>query len=175
MIVARDRKRSVWDVASDVLRGATRHIRIEIGRAATTFGEMDGFHQQIRGRDQKLCGFRSGCTDKVNLGLEKPSTQHLTIIASPTRGLHQDIGMNESTKPMVPPHFALGSTARPSQIGGQPTQAQDAEMLRRIQACVDACDGISTEELEEGIVQDMQRVLREVAPIIAEWSREQQR
>jgi hypothetical protein len=28
--------------------------------------------------------------------------------------------------------------------------------------------------LEEGVVQDMQRVLRDVAPIIAEWSREQQ-
>lgn len=83
--------------------------------------------------------------------------------------------MNESTQPLVPPHFALGSTAHPAQIGEQPTQAQDAEMLRRIQACVDACEGISTEELEEGIVQDMQRVLREVAPIIAEWSREQQR
>jgi hypothetical protein len=82
--------------------------------------------------------------------------------------------MNESTQPVVPPHFALGSTAHPSQIGEQSVQTQDAEMLRRIQACVDACDGISTKELEEGVVQDMQRVLRDVAPIIAEWSREQQ-
>jgi len=82
--------------------------------------------------------------------------------------------MNESTQPLVSPHFTLGSTANPSQVDEQPVQAQDAEMLRRIQACVDACEGISTQELEEGVVQDMQRVLREVAPIIAEWSREQQ-
>ncbi len=82
--------------------------------------------------------------------------------------------MNESTQPLVSPHFALGATAQPPQVDAQPTQAEDAEMLRRIQACVDACEGISTQELEEGVVQDMQRVLREVAPIIAEWSREQQ-
>ncbi|TWU12363.1 hypothetical protein CA54_11870 [Symmachiella macrocystis] len=82
--------------------------------------------------------------------------------------------MNESTQPLVSPHFALGDTPQPPQVDAQPTQAEDAEMLRRIQACVDACEGISTQELEEGVVQDMQRVLREVAPIIAEWSREQQ-
>ncbi len=82
--------------------------------------------------------------------------------------------MNESTQPLDAPHFAVGSTNRPSQSSEQPTPVQDAAMLRRIQACVDACEGISTEELEDGVVQDMQRVLREVAPIIAEWSREQQ-
>jgi hypothetical protein len=83
--------------------------------------------------------------------------------------------MNEPTKPMDPPHFSV--KPQPSlhqQFSEMPTPAQDAQMLRRIQACVDACDGISTEELEEGVVKDMQRVLREVAPIIAEWSREQQ-
>ena len=81
--------------------------------------------------------------------------------------------MNESSQPIVPPHFSVGTPAPQQPMNEQPTPEQDAQMLRRIQACVDACEGISTEELEQGVVQDMQRVLREVAPIIAEWSREQ--
>ena len=39
-----------------------------------------------------------------------------------------------------------------------------------IHACVNACEGISTEELEQGIVKDMRRVLAEVAPILYEKS-----
>ena len=35
-------------------------------------------------------------------------------------------------------------------------------------SCGDACDGITTEELERGIVQDMQRVIGQVAPLLAE-------
>ncbi len=81
--------------------------------------------------------------------------------------------MNQPTKPMDAPHFSVNSQSQP-ELTELPTAAEDAQMLRRIQACVDACEGISTQELEEGVVQDMQRVLREVAPIIAEWSREQQ-
>lgn len=40
------------------------------------------------------------------------------------------------------------------------------ELVRRIQACVQACEGISTGELERGIVQDMQRVISQVAPLL---------
>lgn len=40
------------------------------------------------------------------------------------------------------------------------------ELVRRIEACVRACDGISTEELERGIVADMRRVLAEVVPVL---------
>jgi hypothetical protein len=32
-------------------------------------------------------------------------------------------------------------------------------MMRRIQACVAACEGFSTEQLEAGIIQEMQRTL----------------
>jgi len=82
--------------------------------------------------------------------------------------------MNESTRPISQPHFTAGSPEGQPHIAAQPTPEQDAAMLRRIQACVDACEGISTDELEQGVVQDMQRVLREVAPIIEQWSKEQQ-
>ncbi|QDT63658.1 hypothetical protein [Calycomorphotria hydatis] len=40
------------------------------------------------------------------------------------------------------------------------------ELVRRIQACVNACDGITTEELEQGIVDDMKNIINQVAPIL---------
>jgi hypothetical protein len=40
------------------------------------------------------------------------------------------------------------------------------ELVRRIEACVHACEGISTDELERGIVADMRRVLAEVVPVL---------
>lgn len=82
--------------------------------------------------------------------------------------------MNDATNPLDSPHFTLPPTV--SAPHAQETEAEasanpdDAALLRRIQACVNACEGISTQELEEGVVQDMQRVIRDVAPIIAEWS-----
>lgn len=43
---------------------------------------------------------------------------------------------------------------------------ESRELARRITACINACEGISTEELERGIVHDMCRVLQQVAPIL---------
>lgn len=78
--------------------------------------------------------------------------------------------MNHIAKPLEAPHFRLSSSeAEP------PTEQQDAENLRRIRACVNACETISTEDLEQGVVQDMQRVLQQVAPIVEEWCREKNR
>jgi len=44
--------------------------------------------------------------------------------------------------------------------------AANQELVRRIQACVNACDGITTEELEAGIVADMRAVIAQVAPLL---------
>lgn len=44
--------------------------------------------------------------------------------------------------------------------------AENREVVRRIHACVNACEGISTEELERGIVQDMRRVIAGVIPLL---------
>lgn len=52
-------------------------------------------------------------------------------------------------------------------IHGEDT-AENREIVRRIHACVNACEGIATEELEKGIIQDMQRVLASVVPLFAE-------
>lgn len=50
-------------------------------------------------------------------------------------------------------------------ILGQNTP-ENQEIVRRIHACVNACDGISTEELERGIIKDMCRVMGQVIPIL---------
>lgn len=43
---------------------------------------------------------------------------------------------------------------------------ENREIVRRIHACVAACEGISTAELERGIIQDMRRTLQSVVPIL---------
>ncbi len=45
---------------------------------------------------------------------------------------------------------------------------QNQELARRFLACVEACEGITTEELENGIIQDMRRVIAEVVPLLQE-------
>ncbi|HEX6984991.1 MAG TPA: hypothetical protein VF170_06420 [Planctomycetaceae bacterium] len=43
---------------------------------------------------------------------------------------------------------------------------ENRELVRRIHACVSACEGISTEELEQGVVADMRRVIAQVVPVL---------
>ncbi|VAX39836.1 hypothetical protein MNBD_PLANCTO02-27 [hydrothermal vent metagenome] len=62
------------------------------------------------------------------------------------------------------PHFVLTSAG---ELHGEDTP-ENREIVRRIHACVAACNGISTEELEKGIVQDMRSVIATVAPILEE-------
>jgi glutamate racemase len=44
----------------------------------------------------------------------------------------------------------------------------DLEKLRRLQACVTACEGISTAELEDGLIQRMRQALIQVVPLLEE-------
>ena len=62
------------------------------------------------------------------------------------------------------PHFIVSTEG---EILGHET-AENREIVRRIHACMNACEGISTEELEKGIIQDMQRVLAGVVPLLQE-------
>jgi len=69
-----------------------------------------------------------------------------------------------------PPHFHKSPQlviTHDGELHGEDT-LENREMVRRIHACVNACDGISTEELEQGIVQDMRQVIAQVAPILHE-------
>ena len=68
---------------------------------------------------------------------------------------------NDSTIPK--PHFVIST--EDGAIHGEDTP-DNQEIVRRIHACVTACEGLSTEELERGILQDMQRVLAEVVPVL---------
>ena len=40
------------------------------------------------------------------------------------------------------------------------------ESLRRVQACLIACEGITTEDLEAGIIQEMRQTLQNVVPLL---------
>ena len=62
------------------------------------------------------------------------------------------------------PHFVI---THENSLHGEDT-VENRDIVRRIHACMNACEGISTEELEKGIVQDMRRVLGQVAPLLAE-------
>jgi hypothetical protein len=65
------------------------------------------------------------------------------------------------------PHFLLTTEG---ELHGQDTE-ENREIVRRIHACVNACDGISTEELEKGIITDMRRVLAQVVPVLERQNR----
>jgi hypothetical protein len=70
--------------------------------------------------------------------------------------------MSEVSKTRAP-HFIVTAEG---EIHGEDTP-ENREAVRRIHACVNACEGLSTAELESGIVQDMQRVLADVVPLLA--------
>lgn len=40
------------------------------------------------------------------------------------------------------------------------------ESLRRVQACLIACEGITTDDLEAGIIQEMRQTLKDVVPLL---------
>lgn len=43
---------------------------------------------------------------------------------------------------------------------------ENRDLARRLKACVNACAGFTTEELESGIIEDMRRVIANVAPLL---------
>ncbi len=61
-------------------------------------------------------------------------------------------------------HFIITNTG---EIHGQDTE-ESRTIARRVQACVNACVGLTTPDLEAGIIQDMQRVIADVTPILQE-------
>ena len=80
--------------------------------------------------------------------------------------------MSEKTHSTIPkPHFVIST--EDGAIHGEETP-DNQELVRRIHACVTACEGLSTEELERGIIQDMQRVLAEVVPVLQDRAPAQQ-
>ena len=60
------------------------------------------------------------------------------------------------------PYFIL---THEGSLHGEDTP-ENREVVRRIHACFAACEGLTTEELERGLIQDMRRVIAEVAPVL---------
>ena len=77
------------------------------------------------------------------------------------RGPNEDRVMSQ-TPAAEPPRFVL---AIDGELYGSDTP-ENRDLVRRIQACVAAREGISTEELERGVVADMRRVLTDVLPLL---------
>jgi len=50
-------------------------------------------------------------------------------------------------------------------IHGEDTP-ENREIVRRIHACWNACEGISTEELENNVIADMRRVIANMVPVL---------
>lgn len=74
--------------------------------------------------------------------------------------------MTGERQTIQPPHFVISSEG---EILGEDTP-ENQELVRRVVACVNACDGITTEELENGIIEDMRRVIAQTAPLLQERS-----
>lgn len=70
--------------------------------------------------------------------------------------------MSDVIPQMTGPHFFVSADG---EIYGENTPENQA-IVRRIQACVLACDGISTEELEDGIIADLRKALDLAAPLL---------
>ncbi len=71
--------------------------------------------------------------------------------------------MSDNSHSLKGPHFVLST--EDGAIHGEDS-AENREIVRRIHACVNACEGISTEELDQGIIQDMRRVISQVVPLL---------
>lgn len=78
--------------------------------------------------------------------------------------------MNESGHALNGPHFVVTPSG---DIHGESTE-NNLDLVRRITACVNACEGITTEELESGIVEDMRRVIAEIVPVLQSQNTNQQ-
>ncbi|MCH8828913.1 MAG: hypothetical protein IID45_04975 [Planctomycetes bacterium] len=60
------------------------------------------------------------------------------------------------------PHFIVTSDGS---LHGEDSD-ENRDIAQRIHACVNACDGITTEELESGVIQDMRRIIGQVIPLL---------
>jgi len=49
--------------------------------------------------------------------------------------------------------------------------AENRELARRVTACVNACAGFTTDDLEAGILEDIRRVIEQLAPLASQANR----
>lgn len=51
---------------------------------------------------------------------------------------------------------------------------ENRELVRRIRACVNACEGITTADLESGVIPQMVALMQNVQPLLASMNEDQQ-
>jgi hypothetical protein len=78
-------------------------------------------------------------------------------------GLSGELVVNFADAPLLAQGQVIVTPA--GEIHGSNTP-ESRELARRIQACINACAGLSTEELERGIIADMTRVIGLVTPLL---------
>ena len=66
------------------------------------------------------------------------------------------------------PHFTITAAG---ELRGEDSPA-NRDLARRIRACVNACEGLPTADLEAGIVARMRQTIAEVVPVLRERVRE---
>lgn len=47
-----------------------------------------------------------------------------------------------------------------------PDTPDNRDLARRIRACINACQGLTTEDLENGLIQDLCRTVLQVGPLL---------
>jgi hypothetical protein len=92
--------------------------------------------------------------------------EEMTREYSVTSGARRGPDMSDSESQRIP----LFVLTMDGELHGEDTK-ENREIVRRIHACVSACEGISTEELEKGIIVDMRRVLAQVVPVLERQNR----
>jgi hypothetical protein len=53
-----------------------------------------------------------------------------------------------------------------------PDTPENHDLARRIRACINACEGLTTEDLENGLIRDLCRTVMQVAPLLQAQDRE---
>ncbi len=86
------------------------------------------------------------------------------VLRPSTANVEEDFSMSDPGDAIRCPHFTL---TLDGEILGEDT-VENRAIPRRIRACVNACEELSTEELENGIVQDMRQVISSMAPLLAD-------
>ncbi len=53
-----------------------------------------------------------------------------------------------------------------------PDSPENRDLARRIRACINACKGLTTEDLENGLIQDLCRTVMQVGPLLESQNRQ---
>jgi hypothetical protein len=118
------------------------------------------------GNPGRICQRICTLSDFLPISARDCADENTTRELSDSDGARQGQRMSDSDSKRTP-HFLLTTEG---ELHGKDT-VENREIVRRIHACVNACEGISIEELEKGIIADMRRVLAQVVPVLERQNR----